>query len=89
MVEDSAFTTAAPTPWSPPDTLYAWLSNLPPAWRYVITVSNADFPVRACVSIGIPRPLSVTTTLPSDLIVISMRSQKPAIASSIELSTIS
>ena len=33
-----------------------------------MTVSRADLPVRACLSIGMPRPLSVTRTLPSALI---------------------
>src|SRR6185369_12002804 len=61
---DSAFTTDTPTPWSPPDTLYESLSNLPPAWSVVMTTSSAGFFVVAWMSVGIPRPLSRTLTLP-------------------------
>ena len=32
-----------------------------------MTVSRADLPVRACLSIGMPRPLSETRTLPSGM----------------------
>ena len=56
--------------------------NLPPAWRRVITVSRADLPVLACMSTGMPRPLSQTVTWPSAWMATSMRSQKPAMASS-------
>ena len=38
---DKALTTEAPTPWSPPDTLYDLPSNLPPAWSNVKIVSTA------------------------------------------------
>ena len=86
---DRAFTTETPTPWSPPETLYASFSNLPPAWSIVITTSAADFPSFSCMSVGMPRPLSTTVTLLSTWIVTSILLQKPACASSIELSTTS
>ena len=52
------------------------------------TTSAADLP-DSCSSVGIPRPLSMTVTLPSGLIVTLIVSQKPASDSSIELSTTS
>lgn len=86
---ESAFTQETPTPCSPPDTLYEPLSNLPPAWSTVITTSSADLCSFSCRSTGIPRPLSCTTMELSWFIVTSMCVQKPASASSMELSTVS
>ena len=42
-----------------------------------------------CIALGTPRPLSDTVTEPSGFTVTSILVQYPAIASSIELSTIS
>jgi len=55
----------------------------------VITTSTAGRPSLAWGSTGIPRPLSSTVTELSVWIVTRMASQKPATASSIELSTTS
>src|SRR5436309_3099641 len=49
-----------PTPWSPPETLYAECSNLPPACSTVSTTSAAGRPLSLWMSTGIPRPLSPT-----------------------------
>ena len=86
---ESAFTHDTPTPWSPPETLYESLLNLPPAWRTVITTSKADFPSFSWRSTGIPRPSSVTVIELSSFIITSILLQCPARASSIELSTTS
>ena len=51
--------------------------------------SRADTLCVGWASTGMPRPLSATETLPSGWMVIRMRSQWPARASSTELSTIS
>ncbi len=72
---ESAFTTLTPTPWRPPETLYASLSNLPPACRVVRTTSSAERPILACISVGIPRPLSSTETTSSSRSLTSMLSQ--------------
>src|ERR1700677_2052417 len=86
---ESAFTTETPTPCNPPDTLYVSLSNFPPAWSTVITTSAAGFFSVACMSTGMPRPLSITVTLLSSCTDTLISSQKPAMASSTELSTTS
>ncbi len=88
-LQDNALTTDAPTPCKPPLTLYAPPPNLPPACKVVMTVSRADRPVVACLSTGIPLPLSVKAISPSSEIVIVTVSQNPAIASSTQLSKIS
>src|SRR5512143_897252 len=62
---DSAFTTDAPTPWRPPEDLYAVWSNLPPAWSVQRIVSIAGRLVLGWMSTGMPRPLSVTVIPPS------------------------
>src|ERR1700732_1496358 len=82
----SAFTTETPTPCSPPETLYVSLSNFPPACNTVITTSAAGFFSVACMSTGMPRPLSITVTLLSSCTITLISSQKPAMASSTELS---
>src|SRR5437773_8931491 len=61
----SALTTEMPTPWRPPDTLYAECSNLPPECSTVRTTSAADLPLSLWMSTGIPRPLSPTEHEPS------------------------
>ena len=61
-----AFTTEIPTPCKPPEVLYELLSNLPPAWRVVSTISNALlFLILGWKSIGIPLPLSLIFIEPS------------------------
>ena len=57
---DKAFTTEAPTPCSPPDTLYPPPPNLPPACKMVNTTSTAGRPALWLIPTGIPRPLSIT-----------------------------
>ena len=74
---DSALTTDAPTPWSPPDTLYPPPPNFPPAWSTVYTVSTVDFLVFGCISTGIPLPLSFTVIELSLLITTSICVQNP------------
>src|SRR3954469_7293194 len=88
---ESAFTTETPTPCRPPETLYEFWSNLPPACSSVMTISAA---VRfrsssSFTSVGIPRPLSTTEMELSVWITTLMSSQWPASASSIALSTTS
>ena len=73
-----ALTTLAPTPWSPPDTLYPPLSNFPPAWRTVYITSGVDFPL-ACFPTGTPRPSSSTVILLSSLIVTFIFLPKPKV----------
>ena len=53
------------------------------------TTSAADLPVAAWISVGMPRPLSTTDTLPSGWMVTWIVSQTPAMASSMALSTTS
>ena len=89
MCVDKALTQLTPTPCSPPLTLYEPLSNFPPACSTVITTSRALLCSFLCSSTGIPRPSSCTVHEPSVPIVTSMLWQKPAIASSMELSTVS
>src|SRR5271157_667060 len=83
---ERALTTLMPTPCSPPETVYAFFSNLPPACRELDTTSRADLP-DACLSVGMPLPSSWTQTDPSLQSVILIFLQYPANASSIELST--
>ena len=61
---DSALTTDTPTPCRPPETLYEFWSNLPPAWSSVITISAAERrnSSSSLMSTGMPRPLSTTLT---------------------------
>jgi hypothetical protein len=56
------YTTLAPTPCNPPEILYVLESNLPPACETVKTVSKVETCVFGRISVGIPRPLSVTVT---------------------------
>ena len=86
---DKALTTDTPTPCNPPEILYEFWSNLPPACSCVIITSAADTPSPSCISTGIPRPLSLTVTEPFLLIITRTRLQCPANASSIALSTTS
>ena len=86
---DNALTTDIPTPCSPPLTVYAPDSNLPPAWRVVKTVVRAETFVFGCGLTGIPLPLSETVTDPFFSSSISIAVHLPAIASSTELSTTS
>ena len=88
-VSESAFTTETPTPCKPPETLYEFWSNLPPACRWVMITSAAETPSSSWIATGMPRPLSVTVTEPSPFSVTSMRSQWPASDSSMALSTTS
>ena len=63
--DDSALTTDTPTPCSPPETLYEFWSNLPPAWSWVMMTSAAETPSSSWMPTGMPRPLSVTVHEPS------------------------
>ena len=61
---DKALTQDTPTPCRPPDTLYEFWLNLPPACNTHITISAAER-FGSCLSsnftpVGMPRPLSVT-----------------------------
>src|SRR5450830_96488 len=90
---DSAFTHETPTPCRPPDTLYEFWSNLPPACSSVITISAAER-FGSCLSsifrpVGTPRPLSVIEIELSEWIVTWISVQCPASDSSIELSSTS
>ena len=60
--ELNALTQETPTPCNPPETLYVFLSNLPPACNTVITTSNALFFSLECIPVGIPLPSSFTET---------------------------
>src|SRR5688572_19148113 len=88
---ESAFTTETPTPCRPPETLYEFWSNLPPACSSVITISAAERlrSSSSLMSVGMPRPLSTTEIELSVWITTLMSSQWPASASSIALSTTS
>ncbi len=88
---ESAFTTETPTPCRPPETLYEFWSNLPPACNSVMTISAAERfkSSSSLTSVGMPRPLSTTETELSVWITTLMSSQWPARASSIALSTTS
>ena len=89
---DNAFTTLTPTPCRPPDTLYPSPPNFPPACSTVSTTSSALLPLcgpDGYGSTGMPRPLSTTSHEPSGCNVTMILLQKPAIASSTELSTTS
>ena len=55
----------------------------------VNTTSSADLPAFFCISTGIPLPSSLTLIELSAFISTSIQVQKPAKASSTELSTIS
>ena len=88
----SAFTHFTPTPCRPPDTLYAPLSNLPPACTSVRITSTAGRPLMAgfsCFigSTGMPRPSSLTLQLPSTPSTTVTAVAKPAMHSSMALST--
>ena len=85
---DKAFTTLAPTPWSPPEVLYPPCPNLPPACKTVKITWMVGIP-EACFPVGIPRPLSLTDSDPSLWIVTSILLAYPDKASSTALSTIS
>ena len=74
---DNALTQDTPTPCRPPETLYEFWSNLPPACSSVMTISAA---LRwnsssLWMSVGMPRPLSVTEIELSVWIVTTMSSQ--------------
>ena len=86
---ERAFTTEAPTPWRPPDTLYPPPPNFPPACSTVNTTSTAGFPALWLIPVGIPRPSSSTVIELSLWMVTCIWVQYPARASSMELSTIS
>ncbi len=88
---DSALTTDTPTPCRPPETLYEFWSNLPPACSSVITISAAERlnSSSSLMSVGMPRPLSTTDTELSAWMTTLMSSQYRASASSIALSSTS
>ena len=86
---DSAFTAEAPTPCRPPDALYPEPPNLPPACSRVSTSSTPLNPDLPWTSVGMPRPSSATSTLPSACSVTTTFEACPATPSSVELSTIS
>ena len=65
------------------------LPNLPPAWRLVSTSSRAGMLYFGWMSTGMPRPSSSTEQEPSKWMETLISLQKPARASSIELSTTS
>ena len=75
--EDNAFTHDTPTPCRPPDTLYEFWSNLPPACNSVRTISAALRPNSSSLwmSVGMPRPLSVTEIELSAWMVTTISSQ--------------
>ena len=85
---DRALTTEMPTPCRPPETAYESESNLPPACNWVMTTWTVGMP-DSCISTGIPRPSSTTSTPPSSSNVTLTPVAWPAIASSTELSTTS
>ena len=86
---DKAFTTDTPTPCKPPETLYELASNFPPACSMVIMTSAAERPSSGWISVGTPRPLSVTLIELSVWMTTFISLQYPANASSIALSTTS
>ena len=86
---ESALTTEAPTPCSPPEAVYEPPPNLPPACNLVITTSTPVSLVLGSISTGIPRPSSLTSAEPSGCKVTMIFLHDPASASSIALSTIS
>src|SRR5262245_57958871 len=63
--DDSALTTDAPTPCSPPDAAYEPPPNFPPACSLVMTTSTPDRPVFSSLSTGMPRPSSRASAQPS------------------------
>ena len=65
------------------------ISNLPPACSIQTATSSVVRPVLGWMPVGMPRPLSRILALPSAVSVTSICVQKPAMASSIELSTTS
>src|SRR5471030_1123438 len=90
---DSALTHDTPTPCKPPETLYEFWSNLPPACSSVMTISAAER-FGSCLSsifrpVGTPRPLSVIEIELSEWMVTWISVQWPASDSSIELSSTS
>ena len=83
-------TQVTPTPCSPPETLYAFDSNFPPAWSFVITTSSVSIPFTVeCGPTGMPEPLSTTVIELLVWMVTLISLARPAIASSTELSTTS
>ena len=87
--DDSALTTEAPTPCSPPVATYEPPPNFPPACSLVKITSTPGSPVFGSLSTGMPRPSSCTSTDLSACSVTSMRLAAPASASSTPLSMIS
>jgi hypothetical protein len=85
----TALTALTPTPCMPALTPYDCLLNLPPACSRVRASSAALMPNSALMPVGMPRPLSLTRTEPSEKTVTSMWVQYPARYSSMELSTTS
>jgi hypothetical protein len=69
--------------------LVAAAAELAAGVQVVITTSRADFFICGCMPTGMPRPSSWTVTLESSWMMMSMREQTPASASSTELSTTS
>ena len=86
---ETAFTAETPTPCNPPETLYASLSNLPPACSLVMITSAAEIPNSSWIPTGIPRPKSLTDREPSFLRLTNTESFLPARCSSTALSTTS
>ena len=86
---ETALTAETPTPCNPPDTLYASLSNFPPACSFVIMTSAAEIPNSSWIPTGMPLPKSLTDKEPSVLILTSTKSFCPARCSSTALSTTS
>ena len=66
-----------------------YLNGQEAAPTVVITTSRVGFPAWGCMSTGMPRPSSSTSTEPSLWTDTTMRLPNPASASSMELSTIS
>src|SRR5471032_1724622 len=90
---DRPLTQETPTPCKPPDTLYEFWSNLPPACSSVMTISAAER-FGSCLSsifrpVGTPRPLSVIEIELSEWMVTWISVQWPASDSSMELSSTS
>ena len=86
---ESALTTEAPTPWSPPEAAYEPEPNFPPACSLVKTTSTPERPVFGSISTGMPRAVSRTSTLWSLCRMIEIEPPWPPRASSTLLSIIS
>src|SRR5579883_15023 len=83
---DKAFTTEIPTPCKPPEKRYCLFENLAPLCNFVKINSTPVSPSSGCISTGIPRPSSITSSEPSLKSTTSMDEAWPSMASSTLLS---